>query len=127
MAAPNGAPVVGLRRAGATPDITVARIHMRPALYKAAADGLPTLADEGYIGAGIGIHVAVCRPKGRSEIALDRATHATNALTRYLRARGERTVAELKERWRTLKHVAPIPSRIGDVACAALALNRHWK
>jgi hypothetical protein len=45
-----------------------------PALYKAAADGLPTLTDKGYIGTGIGIHVPVRRPKGRSETALDRGT-----------------------------------------------------
>ncbi len=51
-------------------DVLAARIHALPALYKAAADGLPTLADKGYIGAGIGIHVPVRRPKGQSEQAL---------------------------------------------------------
>jgi hypothetical protein len=52
---------------GSTPDVTAARIHALPALYRAAANGLPTLADKGYIGAGIGILVPVRRPKGRSE------------------------------------------------------------
>ncbi|MCF3136538.1 hypothetical protein [Streptomyces olivochromogenes] len=39
---------------GSTPDITSARNHVLPALYKAAADRLPTLADKAYIGAGSG-------------------------------------------------------------------------
>ncbi|MDF4254329.1 hypothetical protein [Streptomyces sp. WMMB303] len=38
-----------------------------------------------------------------------------------------RTAAELKERWRTLKHVTLSPSRIGDIARTALVLNGHWK
>ncbi|MEU6656522.1 hypothetical protein ABZ904_46185 [Streptomyces sp. NPDC046900] len=31
----------------------------------------------------------------------------------------------LKQRWRTLRHVTLSPSRIGDVARAALVLNEH--
>ncbi|MGW1916838.1 hypothetical protein ACWCQS_40680 [Streptomyces sp. NPDC002076] len=62
----------------------------------------------------IGIHVPVRRPKGRSETALDRGIRATNALIRHVMARGERTAGELKERWRTLKHVTLSPSRIGE-------------
>jgi hypothetical protein len=42
---------------GSTHDITAARAHALPALYPAAARGLPTLTDKGYVGAGIGIHV----------------------------------------------------------------------
>ena len=112
---------------GSTPDSTAARLHVLPALYKAAADGLPTLADKGCIGAGIGVHVPVRRPKGKSEQALDADTRTTNTLIRDLRALGERTAAELKERWRTLKRVTLSPSRIGDTARAALALDCHWK
>lgn len=41
---------------GSTNDIVAARKHCPPALYKAAVDALPTLADFGYQGAGIGIH-----------------------------------------------------------------------
>ncbi|MFF7755281.1 hypothetical protein ACFZCP_40075 [Streptomyces sp. NPDC007971] len=96
---------------------------MLPALHKTAADGLPTLADKGSIGAGIGIHAPVRRPEGRSETALGRGTRATNALIRYVRARGEPTAAERRERWRTLKHVTLSPGRIGDTARAALVLN----
>ncbi|WP_171112110.1 transposase family protein [Streptomyces sp. Z423-1] len=128
LAAPDATPLwVSDVEPGSTPDITAAPIHVLPALYKAAADRLPTLADKGYIGAGIGIHVPVRRPKGHSETALDRGTPATNALIRHLRARGERTAAELKERWRALKHVTLSPSRIGDIARAALVLNGQWK
>jgi hypothetical protein len=112
---------------GSTPDITAARLHVLPALYKAAADGLPTLADKGYIGAGIGIRVPVRRPKGRSEKALDIDTRTTNALIRQVRALGERTAAELRERWRTLKRISLNPTRIGDIARAALVLDNHWR
>ncbi|MFE4257033.1 transposase family protein [Streptomyces sp. NPDC056910] len=70
LSAPDGTPLwVSEVEPGSTPDITAARIHVLPALYKAAAQGLPTLADKGYIGAGIGIRVPVHRPKGRSEQA----------------------------------------------------------
>jgi hypothetical protein len=48
-------------------------------------------------------------------------------LIRDLRAPGERTAAELKERWRALKHVTLSPSRISDITRAALVLNRQWK
>lgn len=128
LSAPDGTPLwVSDVEPGSVPDITAARIHVLPALYKAAADGLPTLADKGYIGAGIGIRVPVRRPKGRSEQALDADTRTTNALIRDLRALGERTAAELKERWRALKHVTLSPSRIGDITRAALTLNGQWK
>ncbi|OIJ94887.1 hypothetical protein BIV25_21065 [Streptomyces sp. MUSC 14] len=40
-----------------------------------------------------------------------------------LQALGESTAAELKRRWRTLQYVTLSPSRIGDVARTALALN----
>ncbi|WP_280703492.1 transposase family protein [Kitasatospora sp. GP82] len=89
----------------------------------AAAEGLPTLADKGYIGAGISIRIPVRRPKGKSEQALHVDTRMSNTLLRHVRALGERTAAELKQRWRTLQHVALSPSRIGDIARAALVLN----
>ena len=112
---------------GPTPDITAARIHALPALYKAAAEGLPTLADKGYIGAGIGIHIPARRPKGHSEQVLHVDTRMTNALIRHVRALGERTAAELKQRWRTLQRVTLSPCRIGDITRAALVLNDQWK
>ncbi|WP_374118321.1 transposase family protein [Streptomyces sp. MAR25Y5] len=128
MAAPDGTPLwVSDAEPGSVPDITAARIHALPALYKAAADSLPTLADKGYIGAGIGILVPVRRPKGQSEQALHADTRTTNSLIRGIRALGERAAAELKQRWRALQHVTLTPNRIGVIARAALALNGIWK
>ncbi|WP_441249021.1 hypothetical protein [Kitasatospora sp. McL0602] len=49
--------------------LTGVRIHALPALYKAAADGLPTLADKGYIGADIGIRIPVRR--NRQDLWMD--------------------------------------------------------
>ncbi|MFF5675080.1 transposase family protein [Streptomyces hygroscopicus] len=112
---------------GSTPDITAARLHALPALYKAAADCLPTLADKGYIGAGIGILVPHRRPKGQSEQALHADNRTFNALVRHLRALGERAAAELKQRWRILQYITLSPNRIGDIAHAALVLNGIWK
>ncbi|MFC8722810.1 transposase family protein [Kitasatospora sp. NPDC057198] len=112
---------------GSVPDITAARIHALPALYRAAADGLPTLADKGYIGAAIGIPIPVRRPKGKSELALHVDTRMFNTLLRHVRALGERTAAELEQRWRTLQYVTPSPGRIGDIARAVLVLNGIWK
>ncbi|WP_432110743.1 transposase family protein [Streptomyces sp. YPW6] len=85
----------------------------------------PPLADKGYTCAGI--RVPVRRPRGTSERALDVDTRTTNTLIRDLRALGERTTAELMERWRTLKHITVSPCRIGDTARAALVLNGHWQ
>ncbi|GAB3181392.1 transposase family protein [Streptomyces incanus] len=90
-----------------------------------AVDGLPILADKGYIGAGI--LLPVLRPKGRSEQALHTDTRTTNSLIRGIRALGERAAAEIKQRRRTLQHVTLSPSRIGDIARAALALNEIWR
>jgi hypothetical protein len=124
LSAPDGTPLwVSDVEPGSTPDITAARTHALPALYKAAADGLPALADKGYIGAGISIHVPVRRPKGQSEQALHTNTRTTNTLITATRALGEHAAAELEQRWRTLQHITTSPSRIGDIARAAFVLN----
>ncbi|MBN6812859.1 transposase family protein [Kocuria marina] len=61
---------------GSTHDITAARAHCLGAPYPIAAKGLPTSADMGYQGAGIGVHVpfkgsrlgadnrAICKAEG---------------------------------------------------------------
>ncbi|MEU1600511.1 hypothetical protein ABZ468_49135 [Streptomyces sp. NPDC005708] len=49
----------------------------------------------------------------------------TNVLVRHARALGERTAAELKERWRA-QDVTLSTGRIGDIVRAALVLNCHW-
>ena len=63
--APDGFPLwVSEVEPGSVHDLTAARILALPALYRAAAAGLPTLADPGYEGAGIGIHIPVKQPPG---------------------------------------------------------------
>lgn len=71
---------------------------------------MPTLADKGHIGAGIGILIPVRRPKGRSERALHADTQIKNSLIRGIRALGERAAAELKQRWRSLQYVTISPA-----------------
>ena len=120
--APDGFPLwVSGAEPGSVHDITAARVHALPALYQAAATGLPTLADPGYGGAGIGIHMPVKQPAGRQE--LDINTHTRNALLRSLRCLGERGFALLTGRWRTLQHITASPGKIGDIARAALVLS----
>jgi hypothetical protein len=102
-------------------DLTAARIHALPALYRAAAEGLPTLSDPGYDGAGMGIHMPVKQPVGGRN--LDINTRTRNALQRSLRCLGERGFALLNQRWRTLQHITASPSKIGDIARAALVLT----
>ena len=94
---------------GSVHDITAARIHALPALYRAAATGLPTLADPGYDGAGIGIHIPVKQPADGRE--LDIGTRTRNALQRSLRCLGERGFALLTGRWRTLQHITAQPQQ----------------
>ncbi|MGW8948445.1 transposase family protein [Streptomyces sp. NPDC055709] len=88
---------------------------------------MPTLADSGYQGAGIGVHHPFKNPSGGSHLRIHPDTQTRNALLRGVGALGERAAAELKERWRTLKHVTLSPSRIGAIAKAALVLNNAWR
>ena len=61
--APDGFPLwVSEVEPGSVHDLAAARLHALPGLYWAAAADLPTLADPGYDGAGIGIHIPVKRP-----------------------------------------------------------------
>ncbi|WP_304455853.1 hypothetical protein [Nocardiopsis sp. YSL2] len=47
-----------------------------------------------------------------------------DALLRHARALGERTAAELKERWKVLEHATTLcPNRIGGIARVARAVN----
>jgi hypothetical protein len=101
---------------GSTHDITAAREHALPALYPAAAQGLPTLTDKGYTGAGIGIMVPT---KGRN---LSPDNQANNTLISALRAPAERANALLKRTWKALERITLDPWRIGAITAAALAL-----
>jgi len=120
--APNGFPLwVSQAEPGSVHDITAARAHALPALYRAAATGLPTLADPGYGGAGIGIHIPIKQPSGNRE--LDIGNRTRNAIQRSLRCQGKRGFALLTQRWRTLQHITASPSKIDDIARAALVLT----
>ena len=122
VSAPDGFPLwVSQAEPGSVHDLTAARLHALPALYHAAASGLPALADPGYDGAGIGICIPVKQPAGGRD--LDINTRTRNVLLRSLRCLGERGFALLTGRWRTLQHVTASPSRIGDIARAALVLT----
>lgn len=101
---------------GSTHDITAARAHALGALYPAAAAGMPTLADKGYIGAGIGIHVPT---KGAN---LDKDNQTRNLLLNVLRAQAERANALLKSTWKALRRITVCPHKIGDITAAALVL-----
>lgn len=101
---------------GSTHDITAARAHALPALYPAAAAGLPTLTDKGYTGAGIGILVPI---KGHNLCADNRAR---NRLINALRAPAERANALLTNTWNALRRVTLDPWRIGAITSAALVL-----
>jgi DDE superfamily endonuclease len=96
---------------GSVHDITAARIHTLPGLYWAAATGLPTLADPGYDGAGIGILIPVKQPTGGQELDID--TRTRNAIQRSLRCLGERGFALLTGRWRPSTTSPPAPAKSG--------------
>jgi DDE superfamily endonuclease/Helix-turn-helix of DDE superfamily endonuclease len=120
---PDGFPVwVGEVEPGSVHDLVCAQEHALGALYKAAADGLPTLADPGYEGTGIGIHTPVKQPADGRQLDIDNRTY--NMLLRSLRGLGERGFALLVGRWRVLQHITACPHKIGDIAKAALVLTQ---
>jgi hypothetical protein len=102
-------------------DLSAARAHVLAALYTAATQGLPTLADLGYEGAGHGVHIPIKQPTGGNRLHHDNRTY--NALLRGLRCLGERGFAVLTGRWRTLRHITASPSKIGNIVKAALVLT----
>ena len=119
---PDGLPIwVGEVEPGSVHDLTCAQDHALGALYAYAARGLPTLADPGYDGTGIGIHTPFKQPTDGRQLGVDNRTY--NKLLRAMRALGERGFALLVGRWRLLQHVTASPSRIGQFAKAALVLT----
>jgi hypothetical protein len=117
---PTGFPLwVSEVRPGSTHDLTAARELVLPALYPHAACGLPGLADKGYTGAGVGIHVPIKHQPG-GPLHVDNRCY--NQLITALRAPTERGNA-LLGRWRALDRVTVCPQRIGAIAAAALVLT----
>lgn len=123
LSAPDGFPLwVSEVEPGSVHDLRAARTHVLGALYWAAAQlDLPTLADGGYDGAGIGVFTPVKQPAGGRELDVD--TRTSNALLRGLRCLGERGFALLTGRWRVLRHITTSPRKIGDIVKAALVLT----
>jgi hypothetical protein len=121
LIAPSGIPLwVSDALPGSTHDITAAREQVLPGL-RPYLTRLPALADNGYEGAGAGVHVPVKKPvKGE----LDADTKTRNILLRGLRYQGERGFALMSQRWQILKHVTVSPTTIGDIAKAALVLTQ---
>jgi DDE superfamily endonuclease len=120
--APDGFPLwISPVEPGSVHDLPAARAHVLGALYAAAAQGLPTLADPGYDGAGHGVYTPVKQPADGQVLDVDTRTY--NMLLRFLRCLGERGFALLTQRWRTLQHITASPSKIGDIARAALVLT----
>ena len=120
---PGGLPLwIGPAEPGSVHDLTAARRHALPALYRAAALGMPTLADSGYEGSGIGVLTPVRTPSGNQE--LDPGTRTRNALLRDLRCRGERGFALLTQRWAALQHTTADPDRTTEITRAALVLTQ---
>ena len=117
---PTGFPLwVSSVRPGSTHDLTAARELVLPALYPHAARGLPVLADKGYTGAGIGVHVPI-RHHPHGPLHTDNRCY--NSLITGLRAPAERGNA-LLGRWRALDRVTLCPQRITAIAAAALVLT----
>ncbi|MFB4285601.1 transposase family protein [Nonomuraea sp. MTCD27] len=86
---------------GSTHDVTTAREQVLATIRPYLKD-MPLLADSGYEGAGIGVHVPIKQPAGGE---LDVDTRTRNALLRGLRCLGERGFALLEQRWRTLQSI----------------------
>ena len=132
LSAPGGVPLwVSDVEPGSVHDLTVAREHVLGALCWAASQlDLPTLADGGYAGAGIGVHAPIAQPADGQVLDVDNRTY--NSLLRGLRCLGERGFAVLTGRWRSLRHITVSPSRVGDIVKAALrkkygAMIRLWR
>jgi hypothetical protein len=122
---PDGQPILVSQVApGHLHDLTVARdASVIGALHWAASQlDLPALADSGYEGAGQGIKVPVKHPADGQVLAADNLAY--NTLHRATRCLGERGFALLTGRWRALQRITVNPSRIGELAQAALVLTR---
>jgi hypothetical protein len=104
-------------------DLTCARrLDIDGALYWAASRlRLPTLADSGYQGCGIGIWTPFKQPSDGRNLGVD--NRAYNQLLRATRCLGERGFALLTGRWRNVRHITASPSLAGNIVRAVLVLT----
>jgi hypothetical protein len=122
---PDGLPVWTSDAApGHLHDLTCAQHHdVLATLYWAASQlNLPTLADSGYEGTGIGIHTPFKQPADGRQLAVDNRTY--NRLQRSLRGLGERGFALLTGRWHSIRHITASPRSAGDIVRATLILTQ---
>jgi hypothetical protein len=110
-------------RPGREHDISCARTHdiLEP-LAKAAADGLVTLADLGYVKAPEAFRLPYKKPQAGTHTEAQRHY---NALQSSIRARAEQANAQLKMRFRVLQNISRCPWKIGVIVAAALVLFHH--
>ena len=100
---------------GSTHDITAARLHVPPALYRSAWLGMPVLADKGYQGAGIGVPAPTKNPNPTPD------EETRNNLLSALRAPAKREGAMFKH-FRALQRVSLDPATITTIMAAALVI-----
>jgi hypothetical protein len=121
---PDGLPIwTSEAMPGHVHDLTCAQqLGVTGALYWAYSQlDLPTLADSGYDGTGLGIHTPYKQPADGRRLAVDNRTY--NANLRSMSCLGERGFALLLGRWRTLRHTTASPRMLTDIVRAALNLT----
>lgn len=121
LSAPDGFPLwTSPVRPGREHDMTCARTHgLLTALDAAAADGLVPIADTGYEGAPSSFRLPHKKPTGGE---LTPRQRQFNKVIGAIRALAEKANADLKTRFKALRHVSLSPQRIGDITAAALAI-----
>ncbi|WP_437107331.1 HARBI1 family protein [Streptomyces flaveolus] len=122
ISTPDGLPIwVSPVRPGREHDTTCARRHgLIDVLNRLAAElGVPTLVDLGYENAGDGFRHPVKKPAGGE---LTEAQQTYNKITRGIHGVCERANSLLKTTFKALRRVSLDPSRITQIAAAALVL-----
>ena len=107
---------------GSHHDLTCARIHAFPALYPAAVQGLPTLADAGYLGAGSGIPSSRISPRASR---VSGARQESSSLVQKPRLRSRITIRVTRSR--TGSGSAGAPSSRTQAAAASSDHLCHFR
>lgn len=126
LSAPDGFPLwTSPVRPGREHDMSCARTHgLLEALDAAAADGLIPIADTGYEGAPGSFRLPHKKP---AHGELNPTQQQFNKVIGAIRALAEKANADLKTRFKALRHVSLSPHRIGDITAAALAIFHFEK
>ncbi|WP_374328583.1 transposase family protein [Streptomyces sp. PSKA30] len=112
-------------RPGREHDFSCARAHgPLEALDRTAADGLLPLTDTGYEGAPASFRMPHKKPKGGK---LTEDQQQFNKVIGATRALAEKARADLKTRFKALRHVSLAPQRISGIVAAALVLFHFEK